>query len=69
MPKLKTHKSTQKRFKITGTGKVLRAKGHMNHLRRKKRPSTLRLVGRYLSVPTAERQRLERLLPYAAVKG
>ena len=42
MPKMKTHKSTRKRFKVSGTGKLMRPKGSMNHLRRKKKPRTLR---------------------------
>ena len=36
MPKLKTHKSTAKRFKITATGKVMRTKVGKSHLRRRK---------------------------------
>ncbi|MCQ3931881.1 MAG: 50S ribosomal protein L35 [Chloroflexi bacterium] len=34
--KLKTHKSTAKRFKVTGTGKIMRTKGGKSHLRRRK---------------------------------
>ena len=36
MPKLKTHKATAKRFKITGRGKLRRRKQMRSHLRRKK---------------------------------
>ena len=32
--KLKTHKATSKRFRLTGSGKVVRAKGGKSHLRR-----------------------------------
>lgn len=32
MPKMKTHSSLKGRFKITGTGKVLRYKAYRNHL-------------------------------------
>jgi len=32
--KLKTHKATSKRFRITGSGKVVRTKGGKSHLRR-----------------------------------
>ena len=32
--KLKTHKATSKRFRLTGTGKVVRTKGGKSHLRR-----------------------------------
>jgi large subunit ribosomal protein L35 len=33
--KLKTHKATSKRFRLTGTGKLLRTKGGKSHLRRR----------------------------------
>jgi large subunit ribosomal protein L35 len=32
--KLKTHKATSKRFRLTGTGKLMRTKGGKSHLRR-----------------------------------
>jgi large subunit ribosomal protein L35 len=32
MPKMKTHSSLKDRFKITGTGKVIRHKAYKNHL-------------------------------------
>jgi large subunit ribosomal protein L35 len=37
MPKLKTHKGTAKRFRLTKNGKVMRMKAGRSHLRRKKR--------------------------------
>ena len=33
--KLKTHKATSKRFRLTGSGKVVRTKGGTSHLRRR----------------------------------
>jgi large subunit ribosomal protein L35 len=36
MPKLKTHKGTAKRFRLTKNGKVMRMKAGRTHLRRKK---------------------------------
>ena len=36
MPKLKTHKATAKRFRLTKNGKVMRMKAGRTHLRRKK---------------------------------
>jgi large subunit ribosomal protein L35 len=39
MPKLKTHKGTAKRFRLTKNGKVMRMKPGRSHLRRKKSPS------------------------------
>jgi large subunit ribosomal protein L35 len=34
--KLKTHKATAKRFRITGSGKVVRTKGGKSHFRRRR---------------------------------
>ncbi|MCC6166802.1 MAG: 50S ribosomal protein L35 [Caldilineaceae bacterium] len=39
MPKLKTHKGTVKRFRLTKNGKVMRMKAGRTHLRRKKSSS------------------------------
>lgn len=36
MPKIKTHKSTAKRVKVTGSGKLMRRRGFMNHFMEKK---------------------------------
>ena len=46
MPKMKTHSGAKKRFKITGTGKVMRHKAGMMH-RNEVKPSSLtrRLTG------------------------
>lgn len=32
--KLKTHKATAKRFRVTGSGRIVRTKGGKSHLRR-----------------------------------
>jgi large subunit ribosomal protein L35 len=34
--KLKTHKATAKRFRKTGSGKIMRTKGRQGHFRRRK---------------------------------
>jgi large subunit ribosomal protein L35 len=34
--KLKTHKATSKRFRLTGSGKLVRTKGGKSHLRRRR---------------------------------
>lgn len=36
MPKMKTHKAAQKRFKINGAGKLMQPVGPKGHLRRRK---------------------------------
>jgi large subunit ribosomal protein L35 len=33
--KLKTHKATSKRFRLTGSGKLMRTKGGKSHFRRR----------------------------------
>ncbi|MBC8477223.1 MAG: 50S ribosomal protein L35 [Dehalococcoidia bacterium] len=44
MPKLKTHKGAKSRFHITGTGKMMRAKGGKSHLRRRKPKRVPRVI-------------------------
>lgn len=36
MPKMKTHSGTKKRFRRTGTGKIMRAKSNKSHILTKK---------------------------------
>ena len=36
MPKMKTHSSAKKRFKVTGSGKIKRFRARHSHLLRKK---------------------------------
>ena len=42
MPKLKTHKGTAKRIKITGSGKISRGRAYQNHILAKKSKSRKR---------------------------
>ena len=43
MPKMKTHKGTAKRFRVTGTGKIVRAKAYQELTSRaKKSPKRIR---------------------------
>ena len=44
MPKLKTHKGTAKRIKITGTGKLVRERAFGNHILAKKSKSRKRNI-------------------------
>ncbi len=67
MPKLKTHKATSKRFKYTGSGKLMRTKIGKSHLRRKKNKRVKVLFDSMLEVnEAATRQRVQRLLPYGS---
>ena len=42
MPKLKTHSGAKKRFNLTKTGKVKRAKAFKSHILTKKSPKRIR---------------------------
>ena len=42
MPKMKTHKGTAKRFRVTGSGKVMRGKAFKSHILEKKSPKRKR---------------------------
>ncbi len=42
MPKMKTHKGTAKRFKLTGTGKIKRGNAFKSHILEKKSPKRKR---------------------------
>jgi len=64
MPKIKTHKGAQRRFHITGSGKVMRAKVGKSHLRRKKTSRAKRLYDETIVVNSVDRVRVKRLLPY-----
>ena len=42
MPKMKTHRGTAKRFRVTGSGKIMRAKAFKSHILTKKTPKRKR---------------------------
>ncbi len=64
MPKLKSHKATQKRIGVSGSGKILRVKswrGH--HLEIKSSRRTRRYAGKAVVV-SQHAEQVRRLLPY-----
>ena len=72
MPKIKTHKSTSKRFRLTkgGKGKLMRTKVGKSHLRRKKSKRAKRLFDEMIPVETTGlKRRVRRLAPYLGEKG
>jgi large subunit ribosomal protein L35 len=62
MPKQKTHSATKKRFKVTGTGKLLRRKAPKAHLLEKKSPKRKRAFRRDQPVADADTREIKRLL-------
>jgi len=63
--KLKTHKATSKRFRLTGSGVLVRTKGGKSHLRRRTSKRTKALFTEMLPVQgEGIIKRIERLAPY-----
>jgi large subunit ribosomal protein L35 len=62
MPKMKTHRGAAKRFKITGTGKILRRKAYRDHLLEHKPTTRTRRLGREAEVTGGDKKHVERLL-------
>jgi large subunit ribosomal protein L35 len=62
--KLKTHKATSKRFRLTGSGKVVRTKGGKSHLRRNTSKRTKVQLSEMLTVQGRKIiKRVKRLAP------
>jgi large subunit ribosomal protein L35 len=62
---MKTHSGAKGRFYLSGSGKIMRRKMHINNFRRKKRGETLRMFSRKMSVSPGTARRVRRLLPYS----
>ena len=63
--KMKTHKATAKRFRVTKNGKVLRSQGGKSHLRRKKSTRTKHNFRGMIEVTnTKDKKRIMTLAPY-----
>ncbi len=65
MAKMKTHKGAAKRFKLTKTGKIKRAKAYKGHILTKKSAKRKRNLRQGTYVSEAETKRIKKLLPYA----
>lgn len=64
VPKIKTYKCAAKRFKVTGSGKLMRTKAEKRHLRRKRSARAKRSAWRMVEVAPGDAKRVFRLLPY-----
>jgi large subunit ribosomal protein L35 len=63
--KAKTRKSVAKRFKITGTGKVLRRKQGKRHLLIRKNAKRKRNLGKAALVSPADAKNIKQHLPFS----
>jgi large subunit ribosomal protein L35 len=62
MPKMKTHSGAGKRFRLTGTGKIIRRRANRAHyLEHKPSTKTRRLYG-YVELSPADAKKMKKLL-------
>ena len=64
MPKMKTKKAAQKRFSVTGTGKLKRMKANKNHILEKKSPKRKRNLRKATLVDKTKEKNYKQAMPY-----
>jgi len=64
MPKMKTHKSGAKRYKLTGTGKLVRGQGGRGHLNSKKSSSRKRRLEGTIEIYPGNADKIRLDIPY-----
>lgn len=64
MPKLKTHRGAAKRFKKTGTGKIVRSSAFKRHILTSKTTKRKRQLRKSSVISPADGNRLTAMLPY-----
>lgn len=62
MPKMKTHRGAKKRYKVTGTGRILRRKTNRSHILEKKSSRRKRRLAGTTEVTGGDRERARRQL-------
>jgi len=64
MPKIKTNRGAAKRFKTTGSGKIVRSKAYANHILTKKSTKRKRNLRKSAVIDSTNRRQIGRLIPY-----
>jgi large subunit ribosomal protein L35 len=62
--KLKTHRGAAKRFKVTGTGKIIRMHSGKRHLLGTKAAKRMRKLKKLTQVSKADKLKTMQMLPY-----
>jgi large subunit ribosomal protein L35 len=62
MPKMKTHSGAAKRFRLTGTGKVMRLRAKRNHLLEHKSSRVTRRLAGPVQLAPADAREIKKLL-------
>ena len=63
MPKMKTHRGAAKRFRKTGTGKIVRSRNNKQHILTKKSSKRKRKLRKPALVAAVDEKRLKQMLP------
>jgi large subunit ribosomal protein L35 len=64
MPKMKSHRGSKKRYKVTGSGKIMRRTSFRKHLLVGKSTARLRRIGDESTISSADEDRVVQALPY-----
>ena len=64
MPKLKTHKSAAKRYKVTATGKIMKRQAGIGHLLQHKSESRKRKIFKMVTLSDSHLKLVSHELPY-----
>ena len=64
MPKIRTHKGTAKRFRVTSTGKVMRRKAFRSHLKEHKSAKRGREYRKQHVLAAADVKHVIKIAPY-----
>jgi large subunit ribosomal protein L35 len=64
MPKMKTNRGAAKRFKTTGSGKIVRSKAYSSHILTKKSTKRKRNLRKSTLVHSTNARQMARLIPY-----
>ncbi len=64
MPKIKTHRGAAKRFSLTKSGKIKRAKAYKRHILNKKSTKRKRNLRQGTFVDSTEEKNIKQLIPY-----
>jgi large subunit ribosomal protein L35 len=64
MPKLKTRRAAAKRFRRSGSGKIMRRKAYKSHLLEHKNQDRKRKLGKMTTVHETDVLNVELMMPY-----
>ena len=64
MPKMKTHSGSKKRFRVTGSGKIMRGKAYKSHILTKKDTKRTRRLRTTAYADVTNTAAVKKMIPY-----